>query len=285
MNAKVNIIIVKICKNFNKTTIFNIAKELSEKDCMHYCYTDILDKRNAVLKNLLDAKEKYVIKIITDVSKSKDVKKIKSLNIDAVFIDINNINSTLINSLQSTGLKIFIKVTITSKSKNWEQNISNLVTKNVNFEAVFIDVKKSSALLLDKISKLQNRFPQIKIILGYEDLSLDILAKECDIENQLPNIIDEKKDILSELRSQIDSTDLEMLDIISNRMKIIKELGALKEEHNIPTIQKDRWDNLIKSRLKYAKELGLNEEVIFKIFDLLHKEAIRIQLKDLKKNK
>ena len=44
-------------------------------------------------------------------------------------------------------------------------------------------------------------------------------------------------------------------------------------------------DNLIKSRLKYAKELGLNEEVIFKIFDLLHKEAIRIQLKDLKKNK
>lgn len=66
-------------------------------------------------------------------------------------------------------------------------------------------------------------------------------------------------------------------------MKIIKELGALKKEHNIPTIQKDRWNYLIKNRLEYAKKLGLNEDVVFKIFDLLHKEAIRIQLKDLKK--
>lgn len=283
MNAIVNILIVKICKNFNKKTIFHIAEKLSEKDCIHYCYTDILDKKTAFLKSLLDAKEKHEIKIITDISKSKEIKKIKNLNIDAVFTDINNTNSKLIDSLQNTDLKIFIKITATSKSKNWEQNIANLVSKNINFEAVFIDVKKSSALLLEKISKLQNRFPQIKIILGYEDIPCESIAKESNIEKQLPNIIDEKKDVLSELRNQVDSNDLEMLDIISNRMKIIKELGALKKEHNIPTIQKDRWNYLIKNRLEYAKKLGLNEDVVFKIFDLLHKEAIRIQLKDLKK--
>lgn len=217
MNAIVNILIVEICKNFNKKTIFHIAKKLSEKDCMHFCYTNILDKKNELFKNLLDAKEKHEIKIITDISKSKEIKKIKNLNIDAVFIDINNTNSKLIDSLQNTDLKTFIKITATSKSKNWEQNIANLVSKNVNFEAVFIDVKKSSALLLEKVSKLQNRFPQIKIILGYEDIPCESEAEESNAEDQLQNITDEKKDILSDLRSQIDSNDLEMLDIISNQ--------------------------------------------------------------------
>lgn len=84
--------------------------------------------------------------------------------------------------------------------------------------------------------------------------------------------------LLYELRSQIDTIDDELLRLLSKRNEISSKIGVIKKENNMTVLQMDRWNTVLSDRINKGGNLGLNEEVVKQIFEIIHKDSIDRQL-------
>ncbi|MBU8892069.1 MAG: bifunctional 3-deoxy-7-phosphoheptulonate synthase/chorismate mutase type II [Bacteroidales bacterium] len=89
--------------------------------------------------------------------------------------------------------------------------------------------------------------------------------------------------ILETLRSQIDSIDQQMLELLSQRMNIVEEIGIYKSKNEVTILQLRRWEKIITTRLKLGKSLGLSEDFVKKLLQLVHKESIQRQTEVMSK--
>jgi len=80
------------------------------------------------------------------------------------------------------------------------------------------------------------------------------------------------------LRQQIDSVDNELLEILNKRMRVCREIGQYKKEHGMTVLQTGRYDDILRSRVALANEMGLNPDFIRNILTLIHEESVRLQL-------
>lgn len=87
----------------------------------------------------------------------------------------------------------------------------------------------------------------------------------------------EYKSNLETLRSKIDNIDNQLLDIIEQRMDLVKEIGSNKKANNIRILQSNRWEEIIASAIMKGNEKGLSDEFINKFFKAIHQESINIQ--------
>ena len=94
---------------------------------------------------------------------------------------------------------------------------------------------------------------------------------------------------LEELRDRIDTLDEEILQKISDRMDIAREIGRYKKENNITILQVERWNEILRTRLKFGMDHDLTREFIQKMYELVHDESILQQTSmmnnDVRENK
>lgn len=81
------------------------------------------------------------------------------------------------------------------------------------------------------------------------------------------------------LRDKIDHIDDELLQLLSQRMKIADIIGGVKKEKNIAILQTRRWNEILESAYEKAEELGLSKEFLHRYFDAVHLESINHQTK------
>ncbi|MDR0547298.1 MAG: bifunctional 3-deoxy-7-phosphoheptulonate synthase/chorismate mutase type II [Dysgonamonadaceae bacterium] len=86
---------------------------------------------------------------------------------------------------------------------------------------------------------------------------------------------------LTELRQQIDQIDNELLAILSKRMRVSREIGQYKKEHNMPILQTLRYDEILEKRIKQAVEMGVGSDFMKIILEAIHEESIRQQIEIL----
>src|SRR5688572_24032490 len=91
------------------------------------------------------------------------------------------------------------------------------------------------------------------------------------------------KDTLSILRDEIDHLDDEIMSKLAARMKISEKIGQYKKENNVTILQVSRWEEIIQTRIKLGKAMGLNEEFTAELLKLIHHESIQIQTKVMNK--
>ena len=60
-------------------------------------------------------------------------------------------------------------------------------------------------------------------------------------------------------------------------MEIVDKIGDIKRKNHITIFQLKRWKNILETRLKAGKELGISEEFLYKLLDMVHRESIRVQ--------
>jgi chorismate mutase len=89
----------------------------------------------------------------------------------------------------------------------------------------------------------------------------------------------EYADAINNLRNSIDRTDLQIIQLLAERMQLIEELGNHKKRNNISVFQQKRWEEIKETRAKWAEELGINPETVTKIFEQIHVESLNIQNK------
>ncbi len=82
---------------------------------------------------------------------------------------------------------------------------------------------------------------------------------------------------LERLREQINYLDEELISLISNRMKIAKEIGNIKKESKVTILQSSRYDEIVERALQKAKQVELSEEFMKTYIEAVHIESIRIQ--------
>ena len=91
-------------------------------------------------------------------------------------------------------------------------------------------------------------------------------------------------DIFESFRSKIDSIDFQLLELLSQRMKVVEDIGGYKSHNNISILQLRRWKHIIETRIDYGTKLGLDNDFIKQILQLIHDESIRTQAEVVYKN-
>lgn len=86
---------------------------------------------------------------------------------------------------------------------------------------------------------------------------------------------------LEKLRAQIDHLDDELMQIISQRMKVAEKIGQYKKENNITVLQTNRWNEILQRATAKGEKLGLSADFITRYFDAVHLESINHQTKVL----
>tara|TARA_Y100001936_G_C16048387_1_gene656139 strand:- start:565 stop:849 length:285 start_codon:yes stop_codon:yes gene_type:complete len=82
---------------------------------------------------------------------------------------------------------------------------------------------------------------------------------------------------LQDFRKEIDALDKELVDLIAKRFEIIDQVAHYKDEHNIPAVIPERVDQVRDNAANYAQSLGLNGEMIAKIWQMMIDEACRVE--------
>ena len=90
------------------------------------------------------------------------------------------------------------------------------------------------------------------------------------------------KDSLDNLRAQINVVDNQLIEMMSKRMKIADEIGALKKEKNVAVLQSKRWNEILGNMILEGESRGLSEEFVLKMFKAIHQESINHQEKIIK---
>jgi chorismate mutase len=85
--------------------------------------------------------------------------------------------------------------------------------------------------------------------------------------------------LLAVLRQAIDLLDEELLEKISRRMELSREIGRLKKENDVIIYQLERWNEILRSRKSFRPNSGieLGADFIVKLFELIHEESIHHQ--------
>ncbi|OAV69205.1 T-protein [Bacteroidales bacterium Barb4] len=83
---------------------------------------------------------------------------------------------------------------------------------------------------------------------------------------------------LTELRRQIDNIDEQLLEILSKRMRISREIGVYKKEHNMPVLQSPRYSEILDKRSRMGTSMDLNIDFVKKILEEIHEESVRQQV-------
>ncbi|MBL4887774.1 MAG: bifunctional 3-deoxy-7-phosphoheptulonate synthase/chorismate mutase type II [Flavobacteriaceae bacterium] len=87
------------------------------------------------------------------------------------------------------------------------------------------------------------------------------------------------KNALNTLRTQIDVTDHQLIEMLGKRMKISDKIGALKKEKNVAILQTRRWNEILEKMIAEGKENALSQEFISRLFKAIHQESINHQKK------
>ena len=83
---------------------------------------------------------------------------------------------------------------------------------------------------------------------------------------------------LEALRRQIDECDNALLELLSKRMRISREIGQYKKEHNMTVVQTDRYNEILDKRGAQGVLCGMDGEFVKTIYEAIHEESVRQQI-------
>ncbi|GAB4398382.1 MAG: hypothetical protein OHK0053_16940 [Microscillaceae bacterium] len=82
---------------------------------------------------------------------------------------------------------------------------------------------------------------------------------------------------LPRLRQQIDALDTEIIQLFAHRMQVAERIGRYKKAQKMPALQPQRWAEVKAHRLEKGIALGLSEDFVANLLDLLHEESLKRQ--------
>lgn len=83
---------------------------------------------------------------------------------------------------------------------------------------------------------------------------------------------------LGTLRNKIDRIDDDILELLAKRMRIARDIGRYKKEHNISILQPGRYNDLMQNRVEAGVQLDMNADFVRNILASIHEESVRQQL-------
>ena len=131
--------------------------------------------------------------------------------------------------------------------------------------------------------------------LGFEGLMIESHCNpDCawsDAKQQvLPEVLDfildrlvvreemEVTESITQLRKQIDELDNQLMDLLTKRMRVSREIAEYKKLHNMTVVQTTRYSEILDKRATQGSLCGMSPDFIRDIYEHIHEESVRQQL-------
>ncbi len=82
---------------------------------------------------------------------------------------------------------------------------------------------------------------------------------------------------LGALRESVDEIDGQLLELLGRRMEVVREMGRIKTEQNVSTLQPHRWQEILQDRVRRGEALSMSADFVQQLMQSIHEEAIRQQ--------
>jgi len=66
-------------------------------------------------------------------------------------------------------------------------------------------------------------------------------------------------------------------------MRVSREIGKYKKEHDMPVLQAQRYDEILNLRGAQAAELDLDIEFVISVLQAIHEESVHVQMRLINK--
>ena len=83
---------------------------------------------------------------------------------------------------------------------------------------------------------------------------------------------------ISQLRQQIDELDNQLMELLSKRMRVCREIGQYKKEHNMTVLQSARYNEILEKRGAQGTLCGMDADFVAHVYELIHGESVRQQI-------
>jgi chorismate mutase len=87
---------------------------------------------------------------------------------------------------------------------------------------------------------------------------------------------DEALEALAKYRDEIDALDLELLDLLNRRTKVVEEIGQVKEAVNLPVYEPKREDDVFRNVVEHNQG-PLTPDAVKRIFERIIDEMRSLQ--------
>lgn len=108
---------------------------------------------------------------------------------------------------------------------------------------------------------------------------LDFILDKLIIRN-----VTQSTESLEMLRRQIDEIDNNLIETLSKRMRISREIGLYKKEHNMTIVQTTRYTEILDKRGAQGVLCGMSTNFMKGIFEAIHEESVRQQIEIMNKD-
>ena len=88
---------------------------------------------------------------------------------------------------------------------------------------------------------------------------------------------------ISMLRKQIDELDNQLINLLAKRMRVCREIGQYKKEHNMTVLQTARYSEILEKRGAQGALCGMGALFMAKVFESIHEESVRQQMEIINK--
>src|SRR5574344_1490631 len=88
---------------------------------------------------------------------------------------------------------------------------------------------------------------------------------------------------ITQLRHQIDEIDNQLMDLLSKRMRVCREIGEYKKEHNMTILQTARYNEILEKRGAQGTLCGMDADFVAHVYELIHGESVRQQMEIINK--
>lgn len=118
--------------------------------------------------------------------------------------------------------------------------------------------------------------PECALSDAAQQVTPDVLA--CILKTLILPDESHSTESLGKLRQQIDRLDDELLDLLAKRMRVARDIGQYKREHNMPVVQTGRYNDLMQRRVEAGTALDMSADFIRNVLAAIHEESVRQQL-------
>ena len=126
-------------------------------------------------------------------------------------------------------------------------------------------------------------FGDITVIEAYIDGSVIIRFHDKVLNLLVIRTETQSTESLAQLRKQIDECDDNIIQELSKRMRVAREIGTYKKEHGITVLQAGRYNEILEKRGAQGEQCGMDSEFMKKIFEAIHEESVRQQMEIINK--
>ena len=78
---------------------------------------------------------------------------------------------------------------------------------------------------------------------------------------------------LERLRTEIDATDLKVVDLLAKRQEQVKQVMALKQAHQLPVYHPAREEDLLYARRRQARDAGVDPDYIEELYRIILRQS------------